>query len=43
MDIAHKDLGKDVLAWGQGLDTDVGGGRVPAGVLLGIMGRLVCL
>src|SRR5262245_40845731 len=38
-----EDLGEDVLAGGQGHDADVGGRLVHGGVLLGLVGRMVCL
>ena len=38
-----EDLGEDVLAGGQGHDADVGGRLVHGGVLLGLVGQMVCL
>jgi hypothetical protein len=37
-----EDLGEDVLAGGQGHDADVGGRLVHGGVLLGLVGHMVC-
>ena len=37
-----EDLGDDVLAPWQGHDADVGGGLLHGGVLLGLVGQMVC-
>ena len=37
-----EDLGEDVLAGRQGHDADVGGRLVHGGVLLGLVGQMVC-
>jgi hypothetical protein len=37
-----EDLGEDVLLGGQGHDADVGDRLVHGGVLLGLVGQLVC-
>jgi hypothetical protein len=37
-----EDLGKDILALGQGHDPDVGGRLLHGGVLLGLVGQRVC-
>jgi hypothetical protein len=37
-----EDLGEDVLALGQGDDADLGGRLIHGGVLLGLVGQMVC-
>ena len=37
-----EELGEDVLAGGQGHDADVGGRLIHGGVLLGLVGHMVC-